>query len=98
MRADWDYVAQSALDQLGDYERRLVESTVAGAAEDWQQISPALPKVAGESVPTYVLKAGSRFHVFVSCANGLMTVLDIVPERQIAALRALVHAKHAAHA
>lgn len=87
MQTEWDYVAQSVLDQLGPHDRALVVAAVERACADWDAAPLLRVVVPGPGGGTeYVLQAGAEFRVFVSRSPDRLTVLDVVPRKQIAAL------------
>ena len=74
-------------------------AAVERAGADWDDASAQRVVVPGRGGGTeYVLRAGTEFRVFVSHSADRMTVLDIVPRKQLVAPRLEEPARLGEHA
>jgi hypothetical protein len=90
MEIEWDLVSQSMLDQLSMEDSVLVKSAVHDAVIDWEHVRATRLVGAWNDENVFVLRAGKKFRVVVSRKPDRMTVLDVIPERQIEALRQML--------
>lgn len=95
MQIDWDFTAQTYLDQLPRREQAQVTRAVERLGDAWDALEPnrlsRLKSPLPESVPLYALRVGSDLRVLLKRDADMITVVDVVRRAQIDGLRELRH-------
>jgi mRNA-degrading endonuclease RelE of RelBE toxin-antitoxin system len=89
MKLEWNFTAESYLDQLSPEERSKVLHAVEPLPAVWDKnLSEArLKKLIGDQNNLYSLRVGSDLRVLVRRQNDVITVVDVVRRSQIDGLR-----------
>jgi mRNA-degrading endonuclease RelE of RelBE toxin-antitoxin system len=97
MKLDWDFAAESYLDQLASRERARVLHAVEKLPTKWDSlIGSALKQLKGDQDNVFSLRVGSDLRVLVRRGDDVITVVDVVRSSQVEGLRRLSERRPAA--
>lgn len=96
MQVDWDFTAQTYLDQLAPQEQTKVQHAVERLRTNWDQLERSRlfqlsPSPSGEKGKLYSLRVGNDLRVLLRRHEKTITIVDVVRYGQIDGLRQLRH-------
>ena len=97
MKLEWNFTAESYLDQLPSTERSRVLHAVERLPTTWDSLDGTrLNRLKGDQTDLFPLRVGSDLRVLVRRRDDVITVVDVVRRGQVDGLRRATKQRQAA--